>query len=69
LNFEKIGEATWGLPKEGKMRVPVRVYAKESMLAKMGEDRTLQQARNVATLPGIVDASLVMPDGHEGFPC
>ncbi|NYZ75089.1 RtcB family protein [Candidatus Micrarchaeota archaeon] len=67
MEFEKIGEATWGLPKEGRMRVPVRVYAKESMLSKMGEDRTLQQARNVATLPGIVDAALVMPDGHEGY--
>jgi len=67
MEYEKLGEACWGLPKEGQMRVPVRLYAKQSMLAKMSGDRTFSQVRNVATLPGIVDAAMVMPDGHEGF--
>ena len=31
------------------------------------EDRSLQQLINVATLPGIVKAALVMPDAHEGY--
>jgi tRNA-splicing ligase RtcB len=67
MDFNKLSEVVWELPREGGMRVPVRVYAMEHMLAKMAEDRTLQQAKNVATLPGILGASMVMPDGHEGY--
>jgi tRNA-splicing ligase RtcB len=48
------------------MRVPVRVYGSESLVAAM-DDHVFVQAANVATLPGIVDASLVMPDAHWGY--
>lgn len=67
LDFKKIRDAVYELPKSGAMRVPVRLYASEVLLKKMQQDRTLGQARNVATLPGIIEASMVMPDGHEGF--
>ncbi|MEM0476001.1 MAG: RtcB family protein, partial [Candidatus Norongarragalinales archaeon] len=67
MEFKKLREAVYELPREQAMRVPVRVYALERMLAKMQCDRTLPQARNVAALPGIIDASMVMPDGHEGY--
>ncbi len=49
------------------MNVPVRVYANENIIKVMGKDRTLLQAVNAAALPGIVNAMLVMPDGHEGY--
>jgi tRNA-splicing ligase RtcB len=48
------------------MRVPVRVFASEKLLAEMDE-QVLVQAANVATLPGIVEASLCMPDAHWGY--
>ena len=48
------------------MRVPVRVFASEKLLAEM-DDKVFEQAANVATLPGIVDASLCMPDAHWGY--
>jgi len=48
------------------MRVPVRVFASEKLLAEM-DDKVFEQAANVATLPGIVDASLCMPDAHRGY--
>jgi tRNA-splicing ligase RtcB len=67
LEFKKLREAVYEIQKSGAMRVPVRLYAGERLLAKMQTDRTLGQARNVASLPGIVDASMVMPDGHEGY--
>ncbi len=67
MDLKKISEAVWELaPSEG-MRVPVRVFADEALLQQMRRDRTMAQARNVATLPGIVRASFVMPDGHEGY--
>jgi tRNA-splicing ligase RtcB len=49
------------------MRVPARVFADEEILAEIREDRSLQQLQNVATLPGIVDAALAMPDVHQGY--
>jgi tRNA-splicing ligase RtcB len=48
------------------MRVPVRVYGTDALVAEM-DDHVFVQAANVATLPGIVDASLVMPDAHWGY--
>ncbi len=48
------------------MRVPVRVYASEKLLHAM-DDKVFEQAANVATLPGIVGASLCMPDAHWGY--
>ena len=48
------------------MRVPVRVYGTDELVAAM-DDQVFVQAANVATLPGIVDASLVMPDAHWGY--
>ena len=49
------------------MKVPVRIYANEPLLQKMLSDRTIMQARNVASIPGIVSHSVVLPDGHEGY--
>jgi tRNA-splicing ligase RtcB len=48
------------------MRVPVRVHATEKLLADM-DAHVFTQAANVATLPGIVEASLCMPDAHWGY--
>ncbi|MEK6865385.1 MAG: RtcB family protein, partial [Thermoproteota archaeon] len=49
------------------MKVPVKIYADEELLQKMLADRTIMQAKNVATIPGIVGHSVVLPDGHEGY--
>jgi tRNA-splicing ligase RtcB len=49
------------------MRVPARVFADEELLAAILGDRSLEQLQNVATLPGIVDAALAMPDIHQGY--
>ncbi|HYZ58512.1 MAG TPA: RNA-splicing ligase RtcB, partial [Nitrososphaeraceae archaeon] len=49
------------------MKVPVTIYASDSLISKMINDRTLDQAGNVATLPGVVKHVVVLPDGHEGY--
>ena len=49
------------------MRVPGRVYADESLFAQAGHEEALQQVANVATLPGVVTASIAMPDIHWGY--
>ncbi len=53
--------------KEKGMKVPVTIYANEQLISKMLEDRTILQATNVATLPGVVKHVVVLPDGHEGY--
>ncbi len=49
------------------MRTDVIVYASEALLAHIRKDLSLEQAMNVATLPGIVGPSLAMPDIHQGY--
>lgn len=49
------------------MRVPVRIFADEQLAEKMASDRTVWQATNVASMPGVVGHVVVLPDGHEGY--
>ncbi len=49
------------------MKVPVTIYADEKLLQKMLTDRTIQQAVNVSTIPGVLKHVVVLPDGHEGY--
>jgi len=65
--LERLGPALWQVPPEGGMRVPARIYASEELVEGIENDASLQQAANVAHLPGIVAASLAMPDMHEGY--
>ena len=52
---------------ENGMNVPVRIFADDNLIQKMQTDRTIWQATNVASMPGIVGHMAVLPDGHEGY--
>lgn len=65
--LEQVGPGVWQVAPSGGMRVPARLYASEKLLAAIRSDRSLLQACNVAHLPGIIGASLAMPDMHEGY--
>ena len=67
--LRRIDDYRWEIPtdyKEG-MLVPGIVYADDKMIKKIMEDQALDQVANVAFLPGIVYASLAMPDIHWGY--
>jgi len=66
---KKIGNMTYKIEKDESrgMRVPVVIYADDQLLEKMMSDRTIDQAINVSTLPGILQNAVVLPDGHEGY--
>jgi tRNA-splicing ligase RtcB len=64
---EEIGRYTYQIPRREGMRVPGRVYADASLFEQPGHEEALQQVANVATLPGIVEASIAMPDIHWGY--
>src|ERR1700758_1692508 len=69
LSPQRLDDELWELPvgTVPGMRVPARVFADSELLAEIEQDRSLEQLANVATLPGIVDASLAMPDIHQGY--
>ena len=67
MELKKINNYEWEVPKSGCMNVPTIVFATKKMLDKMQQDRTLEQGKNVACLPGIYKYSIVLPDGHEGY--
>ncbi len=68
-HINKLEDFLWEIPKSFRsdMRVPARALASETLLDDIIEDRSLNQLVNVATLPGIQKASMVMPDVHEGY--
>jgi tRNA-splicing ligase RtcB len=59
-------EFEWVIEPRGKMRVPGVLLASEALVRAM-DDKVLEQVSNVATLPGIRQASLAMPDAHWGY--
>jgi tRNA-splicing ligase RtcB len=67
--LEKVDDCRWRIPQSYSrgMRVPGLVFASERLLADIKEDQSLQQVANVSHLPGIVKASLAMPDIHWGY--
>jgi tRNA-splicing ligase RtcB len=67
VTLRKVRDYVWDVPQEGGMRVPARVLASESLLEEISGDRTLEQIRNVAHLPGITGRAICMPDGHQGY--
>ncbi len=69
ISLEKIDDYHWRIPKSYKpgMRVPGIIYADEKLLKDLRHDKAAEQVANVAFLPGIVNASLAMPDIHWGY--
>ena len=67
--LKQIDDYRWELPQDYKrgMRVPALIYADRKMIQQLEGDQAIEQAANVATLPGIVGRSLAMPDIHWGY--
>ncbi|MDD5193479.1 MAG: RtcB family protein [Candidatus Nanoarchaeia archaeon] len=67
MELKKISNVEWEIPMQGKMNVPGRIFASEKLLNNIKKDKTLEQVKNVAMLPGILKASIAMPDAHQGY--
>jgi len=66
--LKKIGPCLWELPKEAKsgMKVPAWLFLSESLLKQL-EEGAIEQAANIAFLPGIYKHSIALPDMHFGY--
>lgn len=69
MRFERIGPYTYRILREGKMRADAVFFASEEILKDLEAEgfASLEQLKNVATLPGIVEPALAMPDIHWGY--
>src|SRR4030042_7146449 len=67
MELHKKTDFIWEIPKQGEMKVAAIIYASSRLLESIRNDLTLQQAQNVACLPGIQRMSYVMPDAHQGY--
>jgi len=74
LTLKQLRDTEWELAAIGRMRVPGKVIADTATIESLLEDEAnrsewsaLRQIANVACLPGIVGASLALPDVHPGY--
>jgi tRNA-splicing ligase RtcB (3'-phosphate/5'-hydroxy nucleic acid ligase) len=67
--LEKLDDYRWLIPRgtRPRMLTDALIYASERLLQDLLNDLSLEQAMNVAMLPGIVGRSLAMPDIHQGY--
>jgi tRNA-splicing ligase RtcB (3'-phosphate/5'-hydroxy nucleic acid ligase) len=65
----RISDYEWEIPKTFRhdMQVSVRIFATRKLIEAVMDDKSLEQAVNSATLPGLVGHVLVMPDMHQGY--
>ncbi len=66
-NLRKIDDNRYMVEKHDRMNVDGVIYINEELLKILGTDESIKQVENVATLPGIVKASMAMPDIHWGY--
>jgi tRNA-splicing ligase RtcB len=67
--LEKLDDYRWLVPRGTRpgMLTDALIYADERLLKDLLRDLSVEQAMNVAMLPGIVGRSLAMPDIHQGY--
>ncbi len=67
--LQKLDDYRWLVPRGTKpgMLTDALIYTDERLLGDLLKDLSLEQAINVAMLPGIVGRSLAMPDIHQGY--
>lgn len=67
MEIKKISQDIYEIPKEGNMKVPARIFASEKIFENIKKDKTIEQIKNVACLPGILKTAIALPDAHQGY--
>lgn len=67
--LRELDDYRWLVPRSVKpgMLTDALIYADDGLLEQIVKDLSIEQAMNVAFLPGIVGRSLAMPDIHQGY--
>ncbi|MBW7995519.1 MAG: RtcB family protein [Candidatus Glassbacteria bacterium] len=67
MQFKRLDDYRWEIPRTGGMNVPGLVFASAEMIDNIRRDKAADQVANVAWLPGVVGSSMAMPDIHWGY--
>jgi len=67
IKLKKISDIEWEIPVENGMLVPGKIFASDKLIESIKKDKTLEQVKNVAMLPGIIKASIALSDAHQGY--
>ncbi|MEA1997507.1 MAG: RtcB family protein, partial [Gemmatimonadota bacterium] len=67
MDFIKLDDYRWEIPRREGMRVPGLIFASSGMLESIKNENAVDQVANVAWLPGILGHSIAMPDIHWGY--
>jgi tRNA-splicing ligase RtcB len=68
-DLKRLDPFRWEIPSSFRddMRVPVQIFASDALIDQALGDKSMQQAVNTSTLPGLVERVVVMPDVHQGY--
>lgn len=66
-HLKKLDDNRYMVVRHDRMNVDGIIYVDEELLQILGTDESIKQVENVACLPGIVGASMAMPDIHWGY--
>ena len=67
MEIKQLDTYRWEIPRTGRMNVRGVIYSSADLMNIPGQEQPLKQVANVACLPGILKASLAMPDMHWGY--
>lgn len=65
-NLHRVSDYEWMIAKHDSMHVDGFIIASKALIEEM-DDEVYNQLKEVASLPGILDKAIVLPDGHAGY--
>lgn len=67
MKIEKLANDKFIIEKTKEMIVPVILYCSNNNISSILSDNSINQIVNVASLPGIINYAIAMPDIHQGY--
>jgi len=65
-NLHRVSDYEWLIPKHDAMNTDALIIGSQKLVETMDET-VYRQLKNVASLPGIIDKAIVLPDAHAGY--
>jgi tRNA-splicing ligase RtcB (3'-phosphate/5'-hydroxy nucleic acid ligase) len=65
-NLHRVSDYEWLIPRHGEMNVDGVIIGSQKLIEEM-DDNVYKQLKNVASLPGILEKAIALPDAHSGY--
>jgi tRNA-splicing ligase RtcB len=67
MNIVQNSDYEFVIKKEDGMNADAKIFADKKLLELIKKDKTLEQLKNMASLPGLVGNACALPDAHQGY--